>query len=311
MKIVKFFPIVAFIFSIEKGLSSSEAQRRKEDNKNKTEKELKTLESPIYIEKREIFGSNGNYSENRKKLEYTVKPENFSVIGAIANRNKENAWFGQALILKDNLRVKVGLLSQEEIAAAFGIEHPHFETKGIVQKRATLMNIDHYCELDKSEELIRNASMELLEKIGYAKIRELLELEAIASTYGKRVHSDSFLMKLERADFSVGKNSMSNESIIVNVVNVLAYNKNDFEAITEELREKYTEYQMQRNGVFKFIKDTARALERQYQEEYIKEQNQYYADHSVYQDELKLYKSKVEAIRTELLQEVAALRILE
>ena len=307
----KFFPYVEVVFS-ENGVSSSEAQRRKEDNKNKNTPLLAKLSfslDKLYVDKTECLGVDNSITETT--LAEVITPSDFDVLEDIAERNAESAMFGFGLNTKKNLLDSINTLSYDHIAHLMGFEKPNNKAVLPTKNNAIKVNnVSWFCTLEEVEELFIYSSKELLSLLGKDHYTKAMQLEAQASVYGNHVAiPDSFLRKLNAASKTLKPREVSLSNSLLRITPILKVNKEEFVEKDNELMVKYTEYQTQRNGLVKLHKDKARELQRQYDEQYSTELAKYNSAVVEYNNEVKLFESKCETIKTQLTQEVAALKI--
>lgn len=317
MKLFKLFPLLSVIFTNDssKGISLSEAQRIKENNKNKVEKMLNKLNNnEIYINKREII-SNTSVNITESTLPNIVKPEDFDCLSEIADLNSQSAWLGQAISYAEECRNNIKNFNEhyETHANLLGLTKPEFTYQNITKKsifnNSSSHTIDTYCSLDSVESLLRHACEELLNDIEGDIVRKALSAEAKAAVYGKQLHNSSFIRKVMSA--KEGKpTETSTQGLIIYNQQIPAYNSSTFEETEKEIQNQYDSYQKERNMYIKIIKDKARALDAKFESEYnsaLKEQNLLFEKH---QQESKEYYSKFNMIKAELQAELAALRVL-
>lgn len=309
--LIKLFPFVSVIFS-EDGISSSEAQRKKEENKNWVEKQLEILKwdkNKVYKTVREIL-SNGEVKTFDSFPLKSITIEDFNVLVQIAERNKESAIYGSGINRKEDLRKQVEALTNDEISKFFGIELPSFNKQSPVKKQASKHpSIDYYCNVDNLEQLFIHASQELIEKISTLYFKGL-EIEAKAAAYGKQVtEKDCMLRQISKAPQILERNVQNNNSMLVYETPVLYIDKEEFEKLEAKILAEYTEFQMERNSIMKQIKDIARELQRQYDVEYSNALTAYSQEYTKHTQQLNAGVALCEAKKTELLQEVAALKI--
>lgn len=309
MKIAKLFPVILFVFD-KLGLSLSESQRIKEEIRNENQRKLKTLEGELYKTKREVISASGTVTEVTE-LSTKVKPEDFIVLDEISEKNSRAAWLGQAINLVQVIRLKLVGTTDSVLASTFGIVEPSFNVPMPVKKMATMSSdIEKYCDLDNAEELFRQASMELLNKIG-GFMKDAIALEGAAAVYGKQVHNDSFIRKMMNAPKTKETTTKETSTIIVYSTPVLGYEKEEFTELEKQLVAQYTELQQKRNSIFKQIKDIARTLQLEYDEEYKAEVENWRKLQSEYLSAMTAYSAEINKLRTELLQEIASFKVKE
>jgi len=303
------FPYVTVLFS-DKGVSMSQAQRDKEKIKNENEKLLEKLsykDSKIYNKQREII------SENIVK-ESTVEGDlitvwDFNVLPDIAESNKLSAIYGNGIKTKNALQLAVSQLTNEKIAENFGIIIPTFQKARPQKEIVTLKPIDAYCSLEKIEELFEFAGSKLIEKIGKFYFNGL-EIEAKAAAYGKQVtEKDCLIRKISKRERRGSVTTDKTNSMIVYETPVLGVDKDEFAQLEAEIMKNYETFQIERNSIMKQIKDIARETQRQCDVEYSNALTQYNQEYEIYSQKLEVAYSQCETIKTELLQEVTALKI--
>lgn len=315
--ILHMFPFAQFILTLDKtvGVSSSEAQRLKEANKNEAEKLLTTLKSELFVAKREILAPTGNITETLGVLPNKVKPKDIEDVTAkVAELYSVSSKLGEAIKLKDKIITYLnGLTFVDDYLKYEGKTLPTFNLVLPAKKQAVTVNgsraMDTYCAFDKAEDLISHASQELLIRFGETNVKAILEIEAQAAHYGKAIHPGSFLDNLSKAVKESAETVNSNASIMVIQKNVLAYEKKDFETTEKTLQDLYTKYQKQRNSLFKQLKDLARELDQEYAEEYGKASREYNIAYQKHQMEVKEIYDDADIAKGKLMKEAAALRI--
>jgi hypothetical protein len=308
--LTKFFPYVEVVFDVN-GVSSSEAQRLKEDNKNKNQPILAKLsydQKKLYVDRNESLGD--SFSVTEGSLLEVVKPTDFDELKNVAKRNSESAFYGFGVDRKAQLLKDIESLDYNTIATHTGLYEPVFEKRQIVRKSSTLCNMDSFCKLEKVEDLYNYSTKELIALLGNNHYTKAMQLEAQAAVYGNHVaNSDSFLRKLNSATKTLKGREITLSDKFITITPILKVDKEDFMQKDTELMELYTEFQQQRNGLVKLHKDKARELQRQYDEQYSSELSEYNAKFAEYNQLCNLFNSKCETIKTQLTQEVAALKI--
>lgn len=306
------FPLAGLIFTTGKGITMSEAQRRKELNKNHNDKDLETLKGGLYNERQLVISASKTRETTVSLTTRTIKPENFNVLKAVAGRNQINAWLGQAINYRASLEQEIIMLDDEDIAEAFGFECPTRPSFFVPKKKSTKNDINRFCSLDKAEDLIRMASKEVLEEFGIQNISAMLAAEANAAVYGKQCNnSQSWLRRLMSADQQTDGYDKKADGFLFKAFKVLRYKKSDFEAVEKEIMETYTEYQRKRNSYFKQLKDIARRVQMEYDAEYTKQLEEYQAADREYNNAYKIYSQSISDMRTKLVSELASYKIIE
>jgi len=314
MKIATIFPLASIIFTLEKehSISSSQAQRLKEENKNKLARLESKFDGKIYETHRIVLGSRNN-KPIITPISDKILASDFSAITTIAALKADNAWLGQAINYKEIVRNSLVSMTVDEVAEYLELDKPKFTAIAPVmtsKDNATKCDINSFCTFNKAEMLLRNSSLELLTAFGTSNIKTMLELESSASAYGSQIHNDSFLRSLSLASKEQDSETISNDAIIVLVKDVLAYDyEKDFQKTDESLQKSYNELQMNRNGLFKLMKDKARSLQRSYTLQFQKTMATYNTACLEHNKEIQKYTETVENYRTELLQEIASLRL--
>lgn len=316
--LIKFFPFIQCIFSFN-GITMSEAQRRKEANKNNFEALEKELKGEIYSVTSTYITASGVH-ETTEDPQVTILPGRFEkILGDTAKLKAENAHYGVAIKMKDELKKLVKELSEEQVGEVFGIkkeveELPAIPSRKLVfGKDRTIRSIEDYSAIDSAEKLLIHASVELINAVGQNVFTEAIQYEALASTIGKQaVHKGSFLRTLMNAPEIVPTVTVSaGDNIIEKQSKKLFYDKNLYGKTAKEMEKKYTEYQKERNYRFALIKDTAEKLQKEYDDNYILEEKLRTKILNTNSEKEYIYESQIASAKRELLNEVANLKIIE
>ncbi len=308
----KLFPFLATLL-LEKGITSSEAQRISASNRNLNERELKDLTSSLYETKNVIYSNSGMTSPAKVELTNKVSPEAFmEIIPTIATRNSKNAIYNLSIKEKEKARRALSSMTIADIATALELEIPVFG-KLTPRQRTPIIGLsdDKFYALDKSEELLGAVDSLVLERFGANNCFAMLEVEAHAAAFGKQVHEGSFLRNLLNAEVSRKPVVTSNASIIMETTEVLAYDKEDFNIVEGNLIEKYDYFQKERNSYFKRFKDLVRKISQEYREAFTKEYAEVSNEMKEHERKVQIFTTKVEEMRGQMLQEIADLRIQE
>jgi len=321
-KLLALFPLVEHLFTEDKdlGISSSQATATKNENTNESNRALRSIEGPLYLNKREIYGE-GIREHEESSIGELISPESIiSVSKILVENNSTNAWIGHAVKYKASILQSVIKMQQDVLGDHFKLKMPKCPGKEPIQAKAIVnwggvrstaaQRITHFCNTNKAEDLLHMCSQELLDSLNPKMIKNMIVFEAKASAFGKRLHNDAFLRKLMNAPQQRKAEQIVAGNTYVITTPVLAYNKEDFLEVEKELQDKYNKAQMARNGTFKAIKDAARALQSKYNEEYTVALGEYTKLSQEYQNKLKEFNSQTESIRSELIREIAALKIL-
>ena len=311
-KLEVIFPYISAIFSSE-GISQSEAQRKKEQNKNTIDSKKSILDydsTKVYKTLRTVI-SDTNTREDNAIFNEPYKVEDFNLLGEFAKLNSVSAILGNAIKRKEDIIKAINSLSFDDISIYFNIEKPSFNVAQPRKKSLQGISIDRYCELDKVEELFQYANIDLFNLIK-EYYNKGLEVEAQASVYGKYVvNSDSILRTIVKSKDIANKKTTNATNFIIETYDKLNINLGEFKELEEKLMETYTEYQKQRNSIVKNIKDKARELESRYNTEYLQELSEYNKKKLEYSNKCSEYEARLNSIRNELLQEASSLKIKE
>lgn len=312
-KLEVIFPYISAIFSLE-GISQSEAQRKKEQNKNTIDSKKSILDydsTKVYKTLRTVI-SDTNTREDNPVFNEPYKVEDFNLLEEFAKLNSVSATLGNAIKRKEDIIKAINSLSFDDISMYFNIEKPSFNVTQPRKKSVVnfnLLNIEKYCELDKVEELFLYANSDLFNLIK-EYYNKGLEVEAQASVYGKYVvNSDSILRTIIKSKDIANKKTTNATNFIIETYDKLNINLEEFKELEEKLMETYTEYQKQRNSIVKNIKDKARELESRYNTEYLQELSEYNKKKLEYSNKYSEYEASLNSIRNELLQEASSLKI--
>lgn len=308
----KYFPIVEVLFD-EKGISQSEAQRLKEANKNLIQPQLKEIEfseDKIYDTKREVISNTGIKDDVILANKILVK--DFEFLYEAGLKYGESAIYNNGIKTKEDLFKKIKNLSSQEIAKVAEINEPvdwRIENKAPIKESAVEGNIDLYCDLDNIESLFAHASHALIYQVS-SLYQEGMRIESQAGILGNQLTKEAtMLRKIMNAPAVLKGKQDANQSIIVEYTKVLAVDKEEFKSLYEEMMDNYTNLQMRRNSIVKQIKDAARKLQSQYDNEYSVASKAYNEAYRAYVADVQQFDAECEKIRTSLLQEVADLKI--
>lgn len=301
MKIFKIFPWLSVFFSTT-GISSSEAQRVKEKNKNESSFLLETLQysSDRVHSTRRLTVSASAQVESQTDPKNPHKIEDFDVLEQVIKLNQESAQLGLIKFLED-IRVQIQEGPSVMLGNFFDIK------KRVVEKpkalKATVSSIEYFCALDKVEHLIQGAGEGLVAEIGHL-FKEALIAEAKAAVLGNQYNNAGSLL---RRISSMPKQGLPEKTTLGDFILIetkeLFLDKEEFKKKELEIGKAYDEAQMERNSFVKQIKDAARRLDFEYK-----------AAHQSYAKELakadKEFEDEITLLRSELLQEVAALKLV-
>lgn len=295
----------------DKGLTMSVAQQKKESNHNEAAKllnDLKFNERALYKCSKLYYHNSGIEKIEVEKQE-TPTVEMFSQVDNIADKYAESAIYGAGIKLKNQLLTAIGALDQTVVYAHLQLEKLEYPRFSFEKKQATRNSLDTFVEMSKVEEMVPFMSKDLILKIGNDTIAKALAVEAKASVYGKQsADPKSFLRKLSSASsvFSVGEEGIG-KTVSTYTLDV---NKSDYEGIDTELKDKHNKYQSEKNGYLKTIKDAARELQRQYDEEYSIETEKHNSLSDKIRSAIRSNNAKVETFKTSLLQVASSLYIV-
>lgn len=301
MTIFQIYPFLAVITGI-KGISSSEAQRIKEENKNEAAYLLQNLEvkeERLYSTKREIL-SNTGFQTNTTECENPHTVANFDCLVKVQELYSVSAVLGASLQLLDNVRDELSKMSVEVLAEKLGLSKTFIQP--MLKTCLKGKSINSFCNEEKIEDLLQYAGTELI-AITALLFKKGLSIEAKAAVLGNQyTKPDKLIRKVSTLS---NKQLPDKESggILVYTYKIVAVDKEAFKVYESTLAADYTKLQQDRNLIVKQIKDAARELEVKNMKEYQALLNQYHADR-------KEFESMIEGVRLELLQEVASLKIL-
>lgn len=301
MTIFQIYPFLAVITG-KKGISSSEAQRIKEENKNEAAYLLQNLEvkeERLYSTKREILSSTG-FQTNTTECENPYTVANFDCLVKVQELYSVSAVLGASLQLLDNVRDELSKMSVEVLAEKLGLSKTFIQP--ILKTCLKGKSINSFCNEEKIEDLLQYAGTELV-AITALLFKKGLSIEAKAAVLGNQyTKPDKLIRKVSTLS---NKQLPDKESggMLVYTYKIVAVDKEAFKAYESILAADYTKLQQERNLIVKQIKDAARELEVKNMKEYQALLNQYYADR-------KEFESMIEGVRLELLQEAASLKIL-
>jgi hypothetical protein len=196
------------------------------------------------------------------------------------------------------------------LADIFEIPIPKFLGIEPSKQNAVMGGIDNFCQKDRIEDLYQFSTKELLERIGQY-YQQAMQIESSAAVYGNQVAQPaSFLRKLMSSPETLPKRERINSTFLVDETPILGLKKEDFKELDENLMSIYTNAQKERNMYAKLIKDHARSLQSEYDEKYANEYQQYVNASEQHNRQLANWRAQCEKLRTTLLSEVAALKIL-
>jgi len=314
LRLLTLYPLAGLIFTNDSklGISMSQAERTKADNKNFAEKELKNLTSPLYTEEKTVYSGTSITTTPAPTPHYVVFPENFNVLTDIGEKYGDSAILGHALKLKAEMLEAITNMQVDVLAGHFGIVRPNYDAYYVNTKQAVKCGLAKFLTFEKVDDVLNNMSMELTEKVTLKTVRTLLTEDSKAAAIGKHgIHPGSFLRDLSNAVPSRRLPDSTNQSIIIERTEVLFYKKEDFADKTLELEKAYETHQQQRNSILKQIFDAARELQQEFNKETQVALAQQKKEIAEYQSALKEYSAEVETLRGELIKEIADLRIID
>jgi hypothetical protein len=315
MKISKVFPIAESVFVIgnaDAGITSSEATRLAESNKNLVDLIKERLKQPHYKTVDTVFGANGKYDDEVYAGD-KLSVESFNELKIVAECHRINAILRRGARLKNEYISKIEEMNNSELGRLFGMEYPVFTGKvGRPLKKSVFlgrMTMDQFKELKKVDDMFDHAGPELYKMI--SKYYEpAIAHEAVSAVYGKQIHQGGWLRTLMNSSEVIDKDIVSSSNaVLIKRKLVLAYSKAEFEKLAKECDEKHTEEQKQRNRYVKLIMDAARDLDRKYTEEYNAAIREYNIANQKYADQTAEYNGKIDVLKTELIQEIADLKV--
>lgn len=307
----KFYPDVPVIYG-ERGLSMSQAQRDAEAYKNENEKLLEMLkyeQSKVYLSKKEILTSSG-VQTTQTATNRLMEISDFDVLPIIAKNNSKAAILRRGVALMSHILEEIPKLTNEKIAEVMGLEVPVLPKNTAFPKQAVKGNLSQFVEKDKIEELFFLATPELIEKIRDVYFRGL-EVEALAAAYGKQLtEKGCAIREISKAPLQLATKQIETAGIIVLDTPVLGIQKSEFTQLEEKLIKEYEKYQLEKNGILKFIKDTAREMQRVYDTNHSVALQEYRSQYVMHSKNVAVFEAECERIKTELRQEASSLKIL-
>lgn len=304
MSILELFPILK-VFVGEKSLS--ELQRIAEDNKNKNDRKLSKLNNyNLYTTIREFLTADGEVNQsNCEKGNITIN--DFDVLPSVADRNKENAIYRAVTKMVEDIRKQLSNYPTAKLATLLGQELPIFNKPRV--NKINVCNSNKWQDAETIEGLLNDVNLELV-KLNGDDIKKALEIEAMAAVYGNQVNtSKAFLLQLNKANSTIGEPEKTiTDNYVLIETKVLAYDKDEFNPLFEELMKTYTEYQKQRNFYMAKFKNIIRDTQRNYDELYSNELQRINTLENEYRNNFNELSAKIEAIRTVLLKELSDLK---
>jgi hypothetical protein len=305
MKLYQLFPYAQTLFATT-GTSMSAAQKEKDKNKNRAERLLERLtfkQQRAYSRTRAITSANGVTRESLPCTDPHVVSD-FDVLSEVQEMYARSAILGNVKFL-EKMRTEIETAMPTTLAETFGIVIP--TNAGILSpKKATarMVSISQYCAYNTVEELLTNASQELLNII-QADIRVALEAEAKAAVLGNQYANKQSVLRMvlqKAADGSVVKDNQA--TFIIEDTLKMECDIAAFEALDAKIAKEYSDLQNQRNAAMKKIKDAARNLQYDYDMEF---QNVIAAA----QAQQEAFNAQIQSLRSELLRELGTLKIVE
>lgn len=301
MKIFQVYPFLSVIAGT-KGISSSEAQRIKEENKNEAGflmQDLEVKEDRLYSTKREILSGTGvNTNITDCANPHTVA--DFDCLEKVQDLFAVSAVLGAGLKLLESVRDELSKMSVQALAEKLGLERTFTQP----QLKSCLKNksINSFCNEEKIEDLLQYADTELVTAT-ISLFKKGLPIEARAAVLGNQYTKTE---KLIRKVSTLSDKQLPDKEpggMLVCTYKIVAVDKTAFKEYEKTLAANYTKLQQERNSIMKQIKDAARELEVENMKEYQAQLNQFNADQ-------KEFVAMIEKVRLELLQEAASLKIL-
>lgn len=312
--ILKFFPDIVCFTTSDKtsGISTSEAQRVKEKNKNEADRKLKVLNNAKLYKKRIVSISSTTGQKTVTELDSDsksfVKPEDFVEVSNVSTMYKTSAYYGSAINRLSEVSQQISQLTFEQVCEIIGQEIPTEPVFTNKVRQIVSCQENAYYNLERSEELFRYVKdQKTLTRISEF-FRPVIEAEAQASIYGKQIH-DSSLQKIVTYPQEIDSTQLSTESSIAFRQEYLGYDVKTFESIFLDFEIKHTEFQKLRNKYFKQIKDIVREELSIAQTEYSAEVDKFNKIKTEYQNEMNRLSALVAEVKQTLNKEFSALRI--
>lgn len=309
--VVKVFPLIPKFFG-EKGLSISQANARKNNNTNYAEQIVLLFEKQIYHNEVKVINASVVTDTTTTPK---IFPSDYDLLVDLYRYNEENAVLGHGIKLLKQLQAELENMTVQTLAERTGVELPVFNMQRPSKKSAVWnTTIEQFMNLDSIEAIVACMTTDALQHISSQHIINGLQLEAVASALGKQLtKKESFLKRLLSAqpEKLIGKKETAFGLVIEK--EVLAYSKEEveeFQILQTTLYSQYTKVQSQVNGTKKALKDAVRKLQQRYNEEFLRETEEYNKVLTNYNSAYSEALARLEVFRNRCAQELADLKIL-
>ena len=325
-----FGPIIALFFTTEdSGISSSEANSRKNMNKEAVKQLLDALSNaPLTFPRANILTTGKDMVTKEERVDFDANRIEANDIGPtldkVAALNGESAILGHAIQLRDGLRQELNAMSVEAIVELFGRTeefYPKATLKLPVQKWA-FKGITHLIHFDNKlvtlksvESLIAECVSDCLLPFSRQQLAKGLSDESRAAVYGKQLNqADGFFQKLWATKAVSNPRTTSTEGIIIERVDVRGYHAeeiSDFKAAFDTLQtQAYQPAQRETNGLMKALRDSIRAVQMAYNAKYKEELTAYQKEQAHLLDLNGQAVAFAQSIKTDAQKELAELKII-
>lgn len=294
-----------------KGYTMSAAQRLQEENHNKVSKITSDLAwslTKVYDSKQKYYHENGIASEDIKAIGAPV-PKDFDLLEEVAKLNGESAIYGAGKKIKALLISSIDNSPNSVYEKHLGITEPLQIMYPKNKDRAVIgVNIESFCELSSIDDMIPLISLELMSRLPDNFILEALALEAKATVYSKQSATPkSFLRKLSAAEGIITEGTQGRGQVTTTYTLALA--KEDYVDVDAKIKGLHNQYQSQKNGYLKTLKDAARKLQGEYDDAYVVAMQKYQEESSAVNALRGTQLSEIQSFKTKLSQVAASLYI--
>ena len=253
--------------NIEKGISITAAQAKKEANTNRVNKIKERIREynieDFYTKK--ITVANSNFEKTIPAV-FNVQPHEFKAVEEIAQLNAESARLGIGIKMYKQTQEAIQNYSDKDLSILFNIE----EVKYPIQKHA-IINGSNIDKLERLEDILPHLSSEVYNTIidNNINIIQALEAESKAAAIARLVkEKDSPLRRLPLLAPVINNVSDADVTNFLIEEQILGVNPKDYDDMDEELTQAHLKYQSTRNQVFQAIRNAVQSLQTTYQKDF-------------------------------------------
>lgn len=252
---------------IQKGISITAAQAKKEANTNRVNKikerirEYKTED--FYAKKITVATS---AFEKTIPAVFNVQPDEFKAVEEIAMLNAESARLGIGIKMYKQTQEAITKYSDKDLSELFNIEEVEYPL--LEQAIINAANIDR---MERLEDILPHLSTAVYNTIidNNINIVNALEAESKAAAIARLVkEKESPLRRLPLLPPVINNVADADVRNFIIEESILGVNPKDYDAIDEELTQAHLKYQSTRNQVLQAIRNAVQSLQTTYQKDF-------------------------------------------